>query len=448
MPTLVASQANGNSYATTSIRMAARMAVPDKQMLQTIHEISEALGSDERKTVFYLCGTSETNNTATCLKETLKSKAMSYDKGGQFLAELLVHLRRYDILRLVFGCSRDEVERTLRSGQVLPEFRVLMTHLSEDMTSGDVNNVKFLLSTILPREKMEQAKNFLDLAIELEHLDKISSERVGFLEECLVHIGRIDLANKLKVYKISGNTQVCEHNVQQSCQSPLTKYKFTRGVCIIIDCVGNDGEMLERTFTSLHFNVTLHKWLTVAETVSVLRGLFRGTKDDGADGFVCCIISRGTATHLLATDSYGEGLRLEDLRRRFVGDMCSVLVGKPKVFFIQMYNVLESQHCASVEHRDEDLETDGRLSPDSIPSDADMLWSHCLTGEHQLQQGQHRSIYLKALTDALHKGKERNRHVVDLHVEVNAAVFEHNRRHPGDKYHIDLKHTLRKDLYL
>ncbi|XP_054643705.1 CASP8 and FADD-like apoptosis regulator isoform X2 [Dunckerocampus dactyliophorus] len=332
--------------------------------------------------------------------------------------------------------------------------KVLMTHLSEDMASEDVNDVKFLLSTILPREKTEQAKNLLDLVIELEHLDKISSKRVDFLEECFVHIGRVDLAKKLNVYKMSVNTPVSEHQAHRSCQSPVNKYQFTsepRGVCIIIDCVGNDGEMLKHTFKSLHFSVTLHKWLSVAETVSVLRGTFQGSEDDNSDGFVCCIISRGTATHLLATDSYGEGLRLEGLRRHFGGDMCSVLVGKPKLFFIQRYSVPESQHCAGVDRRDEDLETDGggvRLSPDCIPSDADVLWSHCWTGEHQLQQGQHRSIYLKALTDALHRGQERSRHLLDLHVEVNGAIFEHNSRYPGEEYHIDLKHTLRKELFL
>lgn len=35
--------------------------------------------------------------------------------------------------------------------------RVLMSHLSEDMASEDLNNVKFLLSDTLPRETMENA---------------------------------------------------------------------------------------------------------------------------------------------------------------------------------------------------------------------------------------------------------------------------------------------------
>lgn len=36
--------------------------------------------------------------------------------------------------------------------------RVLMADLSEDMTNEDLNNVKFLLSTKLSREKQDKAK--------------------------------------------------------------------------------------------------------------------------------------------------------------------------------------------------------------------------------------------------------------------------------------------------
>ncbi|XP_077435632.1 CASP8 and FADD-like apoptosis regulator [Vanacampus margaritifer] len=431
------------------------MAVSDTEMLRAIHQISEALGSSERTKVFYLCETLDTDNTAAHMKETLKSKVMSYDTGSLFLAELLVHLRRFDILRQIFGSGRDEVERILRSRQVLSRFRVLMAHISEDMASEDVDSVKFLLGNMLPREKLETATNFLDLIIELEHLDKVSPKRVDFLEECLKIVGRVDLAKKLKMYKMSVNLPVPEEVVHHACQSPVTpQYTFTsepRGVCLIIDCVGNDGEMLEHMFRSLHFNVTLHKWLGLVETVSTLKRVARRNHHQQADGFVCCIISRATDTHLLATDTNCEGLRLKDVRRLFTGDACSGLVGKPKLFFIQSYTVPAVQPYARDDHWEENLETDGgedQLASDSLPSDADVLWSHCGTGEDQLRQGQHRSIYLKALTDTLGRSQGRSRHVLDLHKDVNRAIFEHNRRHPGGEYHIDLKTTLRKDLYL
>lgn len=47
-------------------------------------------------------------------------------------------------------------------------------------------------------------QNFLDLITELEKLDRVSSEKVDFVEECLRNVGRVDLAKKVNVYKMSG----------------------------------------------------------------------------------------------------------------------------------------------------------------------------------------------------------------------------------------------------
>ncbi|XP_061669320.1 CASP8 and FADD-like apoptosis regulator [Syngnathoides biaculeatus] len=214
--------------------------------------------------------------------------------------------------------------------------RVLMAHISEDMAKDDVSSVKFLLAHMLLREKMETAKDFLDLIVELEHMGKVFPTRVDLLEECLVDVGRVDLAKKLKV---SVNAPaVPEEVVHHTCQeSPVSRYKFAsdpRGECVIIDCVENDGEMMAHAFKSLHFNVTLHKWLNLVETVSTLRKVFQRSPDRSGDGFVCCIISRAMDNRLQATDVNCEGLRLEDVRRFFNGDACPALVGKPKLFFI------------------------------------------------------------------------------------------------------------------
>ncbi|XP_070831502.1 CASP8 and FADD-like apoptosis regulator [Chaetodon trifascialis] len=468
------------------------MAVPDQ--LQAINQIAEALSSSERRRLFYLCESLDTDNSVACMKEMLKRKVMRDESGHLFLMELMLRLRRFDILRKVCNTSRDEVERTLTYREVLPRFRVLMANISEDMDSEDLHRVTFLFGNTLSREKMENAKSFLDVMIELEKLDIVSPERVDVLEECLLNIGRVDLAKKVKAYKTpvatskhSSQKQRCRaprpflppnsshpqqqarqaephHSAsekipvsvyrEQSCQSHLDLYKFNtnpRGTCVIIDCVGNDGDMLEQTFKALHFNVVIYKWLSVDDILAALRGIFRQRENLEGDGFVCCIISRGATNRLLGTDPYSIGLHLDNVRGLFTADVCPMLAGKPKLFFIQRYSIGEFQPCARIDHRDEDLETDGcdgLPRYDLIPTDADVFWSHCWTDERQLEQGHHRSIYLKALTDALQRGQKRKTHLVDVHTEVNGAIFEHNKRNPGSEYLIELKHTLRKDLYL
>ncbi len=97
------------------------MAVQDH--LQRINQIAETLSSCERRRLFYLCDTLETEDSVACVKEMLKTKVMCYEKGDLFLKELMLQLRRFDILRQVCKTSRDEVERTLQSRQVLPRFR-------------------------------------------------------------------------------------------------------------------------------------------------------------------------------------------------------------------------------------------------------------------------------------------------------------------------------------
>lgn len=461
------------------------MAAPEPY-LPLIAQICKALSQRERRAVVYLCDSADTDDSPARLREILESKVKSCERGDLFLAELLLHIKRIDVLKSIFGC---ETVETVTNRQTLSKFRVLMVNVSEDLTMEDLNTLRFLLGSVLPRERLDRAKCFLDMVTELEKQDQVSAERVDFIDKCLRDIGRVDLARRVNVNAAAAceqhtpQLQRCNppwpHPVRQFTSCPLQTrpvlfslvaaehipkplhrerlcpvaldhYKLNtnpRGVCVIIDCVGNDGEMLAQTFRTLHFSVFLHKWLNIADTLSTLRGLCRNGRLCEADVFVCCIVSRGTDHHLLATDANYTGLHIDSLRRLFTADDCPALAGKPKLFFIQRYSVPEYQPVAQRNYSEEELETDGVLGH-LVPTDADVFWSHCWTDERQLQEKEHSSIYLRALTEALQRGQRRNAHLVDVHIEVNAAIYDHNKKNPAEPYHIDLKHTLRKNLYL
>lgn len=219
-------------------------------------------------------------------------------------------------------------------------------------------------------------------------------------------------------------------------QNQLDSYRFNcspRGVCLIIDCVGQDtgetlwgtnirtfyrskdndtflpfSDLLEKTFRALHFNVIVHLWLMRDEIFTVLKDTLKKRESMEGDAFICCIISRGASNHLLGTDSHTAGLQMDNIRRLFTASECPALVGKPKLLFIQRYDVEEVQPPGWRDHRDEDLETDGVCN--LVPEDADIFWSHCWTDAHQLEQRGHRSVYLKAITDALLRGQRRYPH--------------------------------------
>lgn len=214
---------------------------------------------------------------------------------------------------------------------------------------------------------------------------------------------------------------------------------------MIIDCVGNDGEKLEQTFKALHFSVDLHQYLSSDEVFSALENILDKMEKLRNDSFVCCIISRGTESQLLGTDSTGNGFSINEVRRLFNANRCPLLAGKPKLFFIQRYNVPKLMNPD-----DGHLETDGcdGAVTAAIPMDADVFWSHCWTDERQLEEKEHSSVYVKALTSALNKAQNRKIKIDDIQMEVNNVVFQHSKSNREASYNLDVKHTLRRDLYL
>ncbi|XP_019208748.1 CASP8 and FADD-like apoptosis regulator [Oreochromis niloticus] len=368
------------------------MAVPEQFQLHAINEIAEALSSNERSRLFYLCESLDTDHSVACMKEMLRSKVTHHQNAHLFLAQLMFCLGRLDILRKVCKVSRDDLERTR---QMVPSFRVLMAELSEELDTGDLDNVKFLLTCKLSREKLEKTKSFLDIIVELEKLDSVSPERLDVVEECLRNIGRIDLVKKLTTYK--------------------------------------NSEKLEQTFKALHFSVDLHRYLSSDDVFSAPQVILGQKEKLRNDSFVYCIVSCGTESRLFGTDSTGNGFAMDGVGCLFNVNKCPLLADKPKPFFIQRYNIPEFSLCPRVNHSDEHLETDG-CDVTAIPTDVDVIWSHCWTDEHKLEEEEHRSFVLFVLW------KTR----VDVQTEESLATVEHSRRNPEESSHLDEKHTLRK----
>lgn len=252
------------------------------------------------------------------------------------------------------------------------------------------------------------------------------------------------------VHKLCDKRSAVRKERRGVCSRQVEVYSMQtdpRGVCLIIDCIGTETDVLEKTFTCLHFHVMKRKLLNVRDVASVLMDVSRQQAHSGSCAFICCVISRSRhSSHLLATDRHGPGLNLDTIRHLFTADSCPGLAGKPKLFFIQSYDVSEPQTCAGCAGQDDrELETDGPAR--SVPTDADIFWSHCCSQERQLNTPEHQSVYLNALTAALHDGHIRRTHLLDVHTALNCEVFQHNSKFPGSCV-LNLRHTLRKNVYL
>ncbi|XP_022519644.2 CASP8 and FADD-like apoptosis regulator [Astyanax mexicanus] len=488
----------------TGMSGSAGTAVSQQISHSVMNRIVEELSEEERKRLVYLCGALDSERCADHVREMLLMLMEQEQMNRQLLMELMVRMQRYDLLKCVLNTTRTEAERLLKNSNNLSEYRILMDELSENLSSSDLKSLVFLLRGTLPTEKAEKIECFLDLVVELERLDLISSSRMEVMEQNLRAIHRVDLARRLSQYQSRaerpehkptmkntlwrpclsatpnslsgipptscGKRQVLSRpcaasaavlqrsSISQRCERVEDEYRMqsrTRGLCVIIDCVGTEGVFLQQLFESLSFRVSLHSLLSVQDMLSTLQDVSKQREHYTADAFICCIISRRCSSGLLGTDPRGSGLGLDYIRQLFTPEFCPGLAGKPKLFFIQSYEVSggpQGRGRAQIwDYEDGELETDGpavaSYRPEVLPADADVFWSHCSTEEHQLKMVNHRSVYLQSLRGELQEAQRRRIHMVDVHMAVNGAVYDHNYKHPRSSYSVNLRHTLRKHVY-
>ncbi|MBN3273043.1 CFLAR regulator, partial [Polyodon spathula] len=414
------------------------------QLSLTINQIYEELSSDENQTLIYLCSDLAGGCSKQDVKEVLKSQIKSGVLDHLVLAELLYRIKRFDLLKNILSSNKKQVEALLESRLcTVSAYRVLMAEISEDLGKEDLRSLIFLLNDTIPKGRLDKAMGFLDVVIELEKHDKVSPNKVDLIEQCLHHIHRKDLEKKVLKYRRSTSAPPLPARIYQSpigaqgrpqhsflssqtysnCFNVIklaskggwgtfmdhhfdSIYRMQRrplGVCLIIDCVGTDGDMLKHTFKTLHFQVILYKWLSLSDVCSLLKETARMREHRNSDCFVCCIISRGSSTKMIATEKEGPGIGFNTIKQLFTVEHCPDLSGKPKLFFIQNYTVPE--HCDY-----NDVEVDGpsiASRVEYIPTEADVFWSCCKTDACVLAKVHHQSEYLHALSASLLRGQKR-----------------------------------------
>uniref|UniRef100_A0A8C9A0R4 CASP8 and FADD-like apoptosis regulator n=1 Tax=Prolemur simus TaxID=1328070 RepID=A0A8C9A0R4_PROSS len=434
---------------------------------EVIHQVEEALDKDEKEMLLFLCRDVATDVVPPNVRELLDILSERGKLSAEGLAELLYRVRRFDLLKRILKMDRTAVESLLRGHQhLISDYRVLMAEIGEDLDKSDVSSLIFLMKDYTGRGKTSKDKSFLDLVVELEKLNLVAPDQLDLLEKCLKNIHRIDLKTKIQKYKQSvislshSSGEPVKTSIQESGaflpqRIPEERYRMQSkplGVCLIIDCIGNDAEVLRDTFTSLGYDVHHFLYLRVGDIIRTLHQVARMPQHRDYDSFVCVLVSRGSSHTVFGVDQMHSGLPLHHIRRMFMGDLCPSLVGKPKLFFIQNYVVSEHQPEASSL-----LEVDGpaasnvesaarKPGPTMVHPEADFFWSLCTADVSLLERSSNSpSVYLQCLSQKLRQ--ERKRPLVDLHIELNDSVYDWNSRVSAkEKYYVWLQHTLRKKL--
>ncbi|NXR33636.1 CFLAR regulator, partial [Zosterops hypoxanthus] len=463
-----------------------------------IHQIQEELDKEEEEMMVFLCRDLAPDLATADLKEVLVALNEREKLTPVGLSELLYRVKRFDLLRRILNTEKETVEAHLaRSLRLIPDYRVLMVEINENLEKDEVGSLGFLLRDYAPRMKMAKDKSFLALIIDLEKLNLVAPNQLDLIENCFRSIHRIDLIRKIQKYKASlcsvhsqpvyvnalqaslpnlslidppyhsgnANTEKLQNgscltlaepvhmSIQESGSVPHKmsddSYRMRSqplGMCLIIDCIGNDTDVLEETFRGLGYEVHCHRYLNMSSMNQTLIEVARWQKHRNCDSFVCILVSRGNSQSIFCTDHTFSGFPLEQIKKYFTADSCPGLLGKPKLFFIQSYVVPENeQECTSL------LEVDGKgdSAKVTIPHAADIFWSHCKVDVSTLEQSPAlSSYYLRCLAELLRNPYKRKLCILSLHMELNKTVYDWNTTaDPSQQYSLLLQHTLRKKLF-
>ncbi|XP_072197977.1 CASP8 and FADD-like apoptosis regulator [Excalfactoria chinensis] len=471
-----------------------------------IHQIEEELDKEEDEMMVFLCRDLAPDLATAGLREILMALNDRDKLSLLGLCELLYRVKRFDLLRRILKTDKTTVEANLtRNPRLVPDYRVLMVEINENLEKEEVSSLVFLLRDFAPRMKMAKDKSFLRLVIELEKLNLVAPDQLDLIENCFRNIHRIDLIKKIEKYKQeayissihsqpvyvnalqaslpnlslidppynsrfqnvnkekSQNGEIffqgepVHMSIQESGPASDKVYRMQShplGVCLIIDCIGNDTDVLEETFRGLGYDVHCHKHLNMTTMNETLLQVARLQKHRTCDSFVCILVSRGNAQSIFCTDRTSTGFPLEQIKKYFMADSCPELRGKPKLFFIQSYIVPEDeQECTSLEidGNDKKIISNAKMPlKDTIPQVADVFWSQCKVDVSTVEKSPRpSSYYLHCLAELLRDPHKRKLCILDIHTELNRRVYDWNKTtDPSQQYSLLLQHTLRKTLFL
>ncbi|KAJ8011734.1 hypothetical protein DPEC_G00061330 [Dallia pectoralis] len=235
-----------------------------------------------------------------------------------------------------------------------------------------------------------------------------------------------------------------------------------RGLCFIInndnfechnkrDGTDKDASDLAKVFNQLKFTVLMCKDMKAAEIQNVLKlfsqlrqlsdlqpfdvqewtgGRFDKLKNlpKHGDAFVCCILSHGNKQGVLGTD--GVVVHNIDILSPFTNRNCSMLLEKPKLFFIQACRGKDKQEGVPVNKKRKVEEMDKLTATDdgsdqeyTVPEHSDFLIVRSNVEQYvSFRQSINGSWFIQCLCSQLEKSCTRGNNIHEILTAVNAEV--------------------------
>ncbi|XP_007501681.2 caspase-8 isoform X1 [Monodelphis domestica] len=425
---------------------------------------------------------------ALVLFQTLEERGLLEEDNLFFLKELLFRINRIDLLNEPLNTKGPEMERELQvpnKARISP-YRILLFNLSEGVGPSELKSIKFMLSSKIPKCKIEDDMTLMDLFIEMEKRGILGE---GNLDALKIVCDQIDksLLKKIQEYEISKERSMERfpveiQDVEETMSQPQEVYDSAgekgnvykmssrpRGYCLIINNfdfkisrkerpenhyltdrrgTNKDEEALKNIFKELHFDIQSFQDLT-AEGIQQVLKTFKDNNHESKDCFVCCLLSHGNKGTIYGID--GKEVPIRDLTSYFSGSNCPSLAGKPKVFFIQACQGKATQYGISLdtdsEQQRESLEADKSFQSECIPNEADFLLGMATVENYVSYRDSARGTwYIQSLCKNLKEGCLRGNDILTILTEVNSEVSQKTDPKNNGKQMPQPKFTLRKKL--
>nr|XP_015214953.1 PREDICTED: caspase-8-like [Lepisosteus oculatus]XP_015214954.1 PREDICTED: caspase-8-like [Lepisosteus oculatus]XP_015214955.1 PREDICTED: caspase-8-like [Lepisosteus oculatus]XP_015214956.1 PREDICTED: caspase-8-like [Lepisosteus oculatus]XP_015214957.1 PREDICTED: caspase-8-like [Lepisosteus oculatus] len=434
--------------------------------INDLFQITEQLSTDDVPALRFLCSdliTAKSQEKIVDGKGLILElrKASLVEEGDCFiLAELLYWIGQNKLLKYM-NVTKEMVQEQLQNNNVsrVSPFRKILYEVSQDISSDDLNNMKFLLSdkfgaslenmdiydifTAMEKREMLADNNFEELK---KIFGQMSPRLLKKIEDYETHNKDKPLQEESEVVSNLSQMSLCNTTEQgkpvsqeESCVIQNKEYKMSslpRGYCLILNNFDfvekriqnrwgteHDAKALEEVFCWLGFEVKRHDDLKAAEMRAKLEEYGKASHQ-GKDCFVCCVLSHGEQQCVVGTD--GEKVEIKDIVSCFDGKKCPSLVQKPKVFFIQACQGKEFQE--SVEAQGDGCFPVVRLESDDsgiyrVPVDADVLIGMATVQEClSMRDVRSGTWYIQSLCRQLREGCPRGDDIHSILTKVNEEV--------------------------
>lgn len=435
---------------------------------RTLSKIDEELESSEVAALRFLCrdvvNRRRLENVVDGKGLFLRLEERGLLDNGAFLSQLLQTIGRNDLVNLLRTSSSQSTETD--ANPLLSHYRVMLYKIHDDVTQENLEKMKFLLEEKLGRGQTEKCSTALDVFAAMEKKDLMSNTNLNELHAVLRELD-FQLADTVHTYiqKLQSrpsltpspqpniNGQNTHHKLQPRLSVTETQPSFNtgdsvfsdvqaptkpssvdeteyyplthkpHGLCVVINNevfmfnnrrAGSheDERVLRETFTSLGFNVEIHKNLTGAAMKDLLKE--KGKRNfHNEDALVVCVLSHGLEGCVYGSDDVRVSLR--DLTQPFTSLNAPSLAGKPKLFFIQACQGTDYQRGSlpfiprleevkEPQHLEEDA---GPVQGETVPWGADFLLGMATVPEcKSFRHTTTGSIYIQELCKQLNESAQ------------------------------------------